>query len=82
MDRATDKHHCRGTKIIPFSMHDVDEVLGDLGLNIPRRVRAAHWLAPVDPAAYAHLTPALLGRLDAGSGEPTAWPAPILDTTG
>jgi cation diffusion facilitator CzcD-associated flavoprotein CzcO len=70
MDRATDRHHCRGTKIIPFSMHDVDEVLGDLGLNIPRRVRARHWLAPVDPAAYAGLTPLLLGRLAALSPEP------------
>ena len=68
MDRATNTHHCRGTKIIPFSMHNVDEVLGDLGLNIPRRVRAAHWLAPVDPAAYATLTPALLNRLPAGGG--------------
>jgi hypothetical protein len=63
MDVATDKHHCRGTKIIPFSLHDVDEVLGDLGLSIPRRVRAGHWLNPIDPAAYAGLTPALLARL-------------------
>jgi len=28
MDIATNGHHCRGTKIIPFSMHNVDEVLG------------------------------------------------------
>ena len=34
MDDATNGHHCRGTKIIPFSMHNVDEVLGDLDLNI------------------------------------------------
>jgi len=81
MDRATDEHHCRGTKIIPFSMHDVDEVLGDLGLNIPRRVRSMHWLAPVDPAAYAGLTLALLGRIAGLSGEPTARAAPVLDAT-
>ena len=34
MDEATNRHHCRGTKIIPFSMHNVDEVLGDLDVNI------------------------------------------------
>jgi cation diffusion facilitator CzcD-associated flavoprotein CzcO len=65
MDEATDAHHCRGTKIIPFSMHNVDEVLGDLGLNIGPLVRAAHWLGPVNPAAYRRLTPALLTRLAA-----------------
>ncbi|GAA2796032.1 flavin-containing monooxygenase [Crossiella cryophila] len=65
MDEATDTHHCRGTKIIPFSMRNVDEVLGDLGVQIPSRVRATHWLNPVAPAAYRALTPALLQRLAA-----------------
>ncbi|HEV7652067.1 MAG TPA: NAD(P)/FAD-dependent oxidoreductase [Actinophytocola sp.] len=63
MDEATDTHHCRGTKIIPFSMHNVDEVLGDLELNIPARVRAAHWLNPINPAAYRRVTPRLVRRL-------------------
>jgi cation diffusion facilitator CzcD-associated flavoprotein CzcO len=63
MDVATDIHHCRGGKIIPFSMHNVDEVLADLGLNISAAVRAWHWLRPVDPAAYRRVTPAVLGRL-------------------
>ncbi|MEJ2869874.1 NAD(P)/FAD-dependent oxidoreductase [Actinomycetospora sp. OC33-EN08] len=63
MDDATDGHHCRGTKIIPFSLHNVDEVLGDLDLQIPARVRAAQWLNPVDPAAYRDVTPRLLARL-------------------
>ena len=35
MDEASAGHHSRGTKIIPFSMHNVDEVLGDLHVNIP-----------------------------------------------
>jgi hypothetical protein len=60
---AVDLAHCRGTKIVPFSMHNVDEMLGDLGVNIPRRVRAAHWLLPVDPAAYRDITPSVLRRL-------------------
>jgi hypothetical protein len=69
MDDATDTHHCRGGKIIPFSLHNVDEVLGDLGLNISARVRALHWLMPVDPAAYRDVTPTVLSRLPrSGSG--------------
>ena len=63
MDQATDTHHCRGTKIIPFSMHNVDEVLGDLGLTVNVMVRASHWLNPINPAAYRAVTPALLERL-------------------
>jgi len=63
MDTATDTHHCRGGKIIPFSLHNVDEVLGDLGVNIGAAVRAWHWLMPVDPAAYRRVAPAVLARL-------------------
>ncbi|MFI5909485.1 flavin-containing monooxygenase [Dactylosporangium sp. NPDC051541] len=65
MDAATDTHHSRGGKIIPFSLHNVDEVLADLGLNISARVRAGHWLNPVDPAAYRRITPTVLSRLPA-----------------
>jgi hypothetical protein len=63
MDVATNRHHCRGTKIIPFSLHNVDEVLDDLDLNIPARVRFSHWLNPVNPAAYRRVMPALVARL-------------------
>jgi len=63
MDAATDTHHCHGGKIIPFSMHNVDEVLGDLGVNVSPAVRALHWLGPIDPAAYRRITPAVLKRL-------------------
>jgi cation diffusion facilitator CzcD-associated flavoprotein CzcO len=73
MDVATNGHHCRGTKIIPFSMHNVDEVLGDLDLNIGAGVRAAHWLNPINPAAYRGVTPALLKRL---ATRTTASPSP------
>ena len=65
MDDAVSGHHCRGTKIIPFSMHNVDEILGDLDLNISAGVRASHWLNPINPAAYRGVTPALLKRLAA-----------------
>ncbi len=65
MDDAVDGHHCRGTKIIPFSLHNVDEVLGDLDLNIPAPVRAAHWLGPVKPRAYRKVARKLTDRLAA-----------------
>ncbi|MGA6225897.1 flavin-containing monooxygenase [Streptomyces umbrinus] len=76
MDEATDTHHCRGTKIIPFSMHNVDEVLGDLDLNIGATVRASHWLGAVNPAAYRRMTPSLLRRL------PPSGPRPEPGSTG
>ncbi len=63
MDTLTDGQHCRGAKIIPFSLHNVDELLDDLHLNLPARVRALHWLLPVDASAYRHVTPALLRTL-------------------
>jgi hypothetical protein len=74
MDEATDTHHCRGTKIIPFSMHNVDEVLDDLDLNISAPIRASHWLNPVNPAAYRRLTPLLLRRLTSSGPRPEPEP--------
>jgi hypothetical protein len=59
-------------QIIPFSMHNVDEVLDDLDLNIKTRVRALHWLNPIDPAAYRGVTPALLDRLALDAPRPGA----------
>jgi hypothetical protein len=86
MDDATDTHHCHGGKIIPFSLHNVDEVLGDLHVNIGAAVRAWHWLMPVDPGAYRRITPAVLDRLPrsgsaaihamAAAPEPVPGPSP------
>jgi cation diffusion facilitator CzcD-associated flavoprotein CzcO len=78
MDVATDTHHCRGTKIIPFSMKNVDEVLGDLGLQIGKATRASHWLNPISPAAYGKLTPQLLERI----AVPTAQPNSLIPSGG
>ncbi|GAA4900877.1 cation diffusion facilitator CzcD-associated flavoprotein CzcO [Actinomycetospora succinea] len=65
MDGATDGHHAHGTKIIPFSLHNVDEVLGDLDLDISRGARVKQYLNPVDPSAYAGVAPRLKERLAA-----------------
>ena len=75
MDVATNRHHSRGAKIIPYSLHNVDEVLGDLDLNISARVRASHWLNPVNPAAYRRVTPTLVKRLtSAATQQPVRQP--------
>lgn len=74
MDVATNGHHCRGGKIIPFSLHNIDEVLGDLDLNISARVRASHWINPVNPAAYRGVTSALVARLQSRPAEHAAVP--------
>ncbi|HEY0496204.1 MAG TPA: NAD(P)/FAD-dependent oxidoreductase [Kutzneria sp.] len=70
MDVATDGHHCRGTKIIPFSLHNIDEMLDDLDANIPALRRASQWLNPVDPSNYAAVTPKVLSRLSQGAVRP------------
>jgi Flavin-binding monooxygenase-like len=75
MDEATDTHHCHGGKIIPFSLHNVDEVLGDLGVNISAAVRAWHWLMPVDPAAYRKIAPTVLRRLPSAPAQASAMAA-------
>jgi hypothetical protein len=76
MDVATNGHHCRGTKIIPFSLHNVDELLADLGTNINPAVRARHWLAPVEPAAYRGVVRTLTRRA-AAAGTVRAEPRPV-----
>jgi hypothetical protein len=63
LDQAVGDEHRQGTKIIPFSLHNVDELLNEISLNIPARVRATHWFTPVDPADYRQVTPNLVRLL-------------------
>lgn len=62
LDGALKGHHSRGTKIIPYSLHNVDELLGDLGLDIGRGAKLKQWLGPVDPSAYREVAGRLLER--------------------
>ncbi len=59
---ALDGHHARGGYVIPFSMHQLDEMLGDLGADVSRSTRLRQWLLPVDPGAYQSLTAELTAR--------------------
>lgn len=62
MAARTNGQHARGTSIIPFSMHNIDDVLDDLGLNLGPLARARQWLLPVDPRAYRRVTPRMIRR--------------------
>ncbi|MBM0206218.1 NAD(P)/FAD-dependent oxidoreductase [Micromonospora sp. STR1s_5] len=62
MTKRTNGRHARGTNIIPFSMHNVDEVLDELGLNVGPLTRARQWLFPVDPGSYRTVTAQMIRR--------------------
>ncbi|GAB6940498.1 flavin-containing monooxygenase [Isoptericola variabilis] len=63
MEKRTEGKHARGTNVIPFSLHQIDEMLADLDLQLPAATRAGQWLLPVDPKAYRHLPGRLRARL-------------------
>jgi len=63
MRERTDGNHARGTNVIPFSMHNVDEVLDEIGLNVGPTTRAKQWLLPINPSDYRGLTGKLARRL-------------------
>lgn len=62
MRARTDGKHSRGTNIIPFSMHHIDELLRDLRLNLGPFTRFTQWLKAVDPGSYRHLLAKLKKR--------------------
>lgn len=62
MVERTEGKHARGTNIIPFSVHNIDEMLSDLGTGVGRHRRFAEWLAPLRPSAYRRVTRELLRR--------------------
>ena len=63
MEERTQGRHASGTNLIPFSMHNIDETLDELGLNIDRGAIVKQWLLPVDPSAYAGIVGRLKARL-------------------
>ncbi|MEU2202246.1 NAD(P)/FAD-dependent oxidoreductase [Isoptericola sp. NPDC019482] len=63
MEKRTEGKHARGTNVIPFSLHQIDEMLADLDLQLPAATRAGQWLLPVDPKAYRHLPGRLRARI-------------------
>jgi cation diffusion facilitator CzcD-associated flavoprotein CzcO len=51
-EERTRGKHSRGTNVIPFSMHQIDEMLADIRLDVDRKTRFKQWLLPVDPGSY------------------------------
>ncbi|RZT79116.1 cation diffusion facilitator CzcD-associated flavoprotein CzcO [Micromonospora violae] len=62
MTARTNGRHARGTNIIPFSMHNIDEVLDELRLNVGPLTRARQWLLPVAPGSYRRVTAQMIRR--------------------
>jgi len=62
MHERTDGKHSKGTNIIPFSLHHIDELLHDMGLPLSALTRFKQWLMPTNPADYRSVTQRLLAR--------------------
>jgi cation diffusion facilitator CzcD-associated flavoprotein CzcO len=62
MEARTDGKHSRGTNIIPFSVHQMDELLGDIGMPLSLPTRIKQWLMPVVGKDFEHLNRQLLKR--------------------
>lgn len=52
MEERTEGHHARGTNLIPFSMHNIDEAIEEMGFEIPAMQRQREWLMPIRPSDY------------------------------
>lgn len=62
MEERTDGKHSKGTNIIPFSVHHMDEMLDEIDLRLPLGTRLKHWLVAIDAADYGGLLPRLMKR--------------------
>ncbi len=74
MEARTEGKHVRGTNIIPFSIHQIDELLEDMGLSIGPVQRFMEWQMPVKPGAYARVARDLRRRLDRNATAPQGVP--------
>jgi hypothetical protein len=63
MRERTNGNHARGTNIIPFSVHNIDETLNDIGINVSMVTRAKQWLFPVNPSDYRGIVKTLKKRI-------------------
>ncbi|WP_214502723.1 flavin-containing monooxygenase [Rhodococcoides kroppenstedtii] len=63
MRERTRGNHARGTNVIPFSVHNIDETLSDIGLGVSRLTKAKEWLLPVNPSDYRDIVQKLKKRV-------------------
>ena len=62
LERTAGGNSSKGTSLVPFSMHNVDELLRDLRLSRSRLTRAKEWLAPIDPSDYSSVVGSVRAR--------------------
>ncbi|MFI1917212.1 NAD(P)-binding domain-containing protein [Nocardia sp. NPDC020380] len=62
MEARTNGKHAHGGSITPFSIHNIDEMLNDLGSNLGPLMRAWQWVAPLNPRSYRKVMNTPLSR--------------------
>lgn len=62
MKARTDGKHSKGTNIIPFSVHQMDELQKDMDLELPVLKRFSQWFLPIRGSDFKELTKRLLAR--------------------
>ncbi len=55
MEERTQGKHAKGTNIIPFSLHHIDELMADMGETLGAWSRLKQWFLPIEPSDYAFL---------------------------
>lgn len=65
MDERTEGKHCKGTNIVPFSIHHIDELLEDMDLPLPRWTRIRQWLRTVRAEDFAVVWPKAVRKIAA-----------------
>lgn len=81
LERTGGGNSSKGTSLVPFSMHNVDELLRDLGQGRSAATRAKEWLMPIDPRDYASVTPALRARRASGTAGTSREPDEAVPST-
>lgn len=67
MEQRTGGNHCKGTNIVPFSLHHIDELLQDLDLTLPPLTRLNQWLRAVNASQFGALPAKVVERNRQGS---------------
>jgi hypothetical protein len=62
LHQRTGGHHARGTVIAGFNIHNMIEMLADLGVNVGPLTRAFQWVFPINPQSYRTITARLIRR--------------------
>ncbi|WP_417595058.1 flavin-containing monooxygenase [Parasphingorhabdus sp.] len=70
MDERTDGKHCKGTNIVPFSIHHIDELLQDLELELPRATRILQWIRTVRASDFSIVGQRFVARQSAARSIP------------